>query len=425
MRVFVRLLDAYLKTPHISLSLLTLIYHVPVFASGPSATKNSPVLRSGMWIIALALVAVPLVSACSWSYLTWGLRSKSADPLFRFVRNGKAGYIDDTGRIIIEPTLPAGDNSSGEFHEGLLAVKEQDGFRYVDRSGSIVLTSDAWLAFDFSSGLAPASLYAGFPADKFPKWGFIDRRGNFTIPAQYYGVDPFSEGLARVSVAAEVGSTGYVDSSGQFVIPPRLTYGASFHEGRAAVIIDGPCRITNGGSCAPAEFRPTTRNASYDCRYAFIDKTGAPISSLRFDQAGDFSEGLAPAVVDGLWGYVDLSGQVSIPPRFEWAESFSDGLAAVRQDGKTGFIDHSGRFVIAPKFEGAESFSDGRALVSKMISQGNWAYTFIDRSGHTAFRGEYMSATSFNHGLAHVQTGKGRFSWINPSGKAVFSYVSQ
>jgi hypothetical protein len=373
----------------------------------------------------MALVAVPLVSACSWSHLIWGLRNKSADPLFRFVRSGKAGYIDVTGRIVIEPTLPAGDNFFGEFHEGLLAVKDQSGFRYIDRSGNIVLTSDAWLAFDFSSGLAPASRYAGFPADKFPKWGFIDRKGNFAIPAQYFWADPFSEGLARVSVAAEVCSTGYVDAGGQFVIPPRLTYGASFHEGRAAVIIDGPCRITNGGSCAPAEFRPTERNASYDCRYAFIDKTGAPISSLRFDQAGDFSEGLAPAVIDGLWGYVNLSGQVSIPPRFQWAESFSDGLAAVGQGGKAGFIDHSGRYVIPPRFEAAESFSDGRALVSKMISLGGRANSFIDRSGNTAFRGEYMAATSLNHGLAHVQTGKGRFSWINPSGKAVFSQVSQ
>lgn len=401
------------------------MYDVRVSGKRRRAVKNSVVLRFALWIFAIALAVVPFARACSWGYPIWGLRSKSAFPLFRFVRNGKAGYIDGSGNIAIEPTLPAGDNSSGEFHEGLMGIKDENGLRYVDHTGTVVFRSDAWLAFDFSEGLAPASRYAGFPSDKFPKWGFIDRTGKFAIPAQYYWADPFSEGLARVSVASEVGSTGYIDGGGRFVIPPRLTYGATFHEGRAAVIIEGPCRITNGGSCTPPAFMPTVSNASYHCRYAFIDRTGQPISDLRFDEAGDFSQGLAPVMIDGMWGYVDNSGQISLPAEFQWAGSFSEGLAVVRQDEKIGFIDRSGRFVIAPRFDAAEDFSEGRALVSKEVAPGQWTYRFIDRKGNPAFAGEYSAATSFNHGLAHVSTGKGVFSWINTSGKAVFSYKTQ
>jgi hypothetical protein len=396
-----------------------------VIGAASLAVNSQSVLRLLLWVFATTLLAVPAVRACTWSYLIWGLRSKSADPLFRFVRNGKAGYIDASGKIVIQPTLAVSDNWFGEFHEGLLGVKEQHGFRYLDRSGKIVFRSDAWLAFNFSGGLAAASRYAGFRDDKFPKWGFIDRTGHLAITPQYYSVDAFSEGLAGVSVAAEVGSTGYIDRRGEFVIPPRLSYGASFHQGRAAVIIDGPCRITNGGSCAPPEFRPTAQNASYDCRYAFIDKTGEPVSSLRFDGAGDFSEGLAPVRTGEHWGYLDRSGQISIQPGFEWAESFSDGLAAVTQGGKAGFIDRFGRFVIAPRFEAANSFSDGRALISRSSASGTLTYSFINKNGDSAFAGEYSAATSFNHGLAHVATGTGRFSWINTSGKAVFSYVWQ
>lgn len=306
-----------------------------------------------------------------------------------------------------------------------MGVKEEHGYRYIDRSGKVIFHSDAWLAFDFSGGLAPAARYAGYPNDIFPKWGFIDRTGQFVIAPQYFGVDPFSEGLARVSVSSEVGSTGYINSHGQFVIPPRLTYGASFHEGRAAVIIEGPCQIINAGSCAPAQFRPTVPNASYDCRYAFIDQTGEAVSSLRFDETGDFSEGLAPVLIDGGWGYVNHSGQIAIQPRFDRAESFSEGLAAVVQDGKTGFIDHSGRLVIGPRFEGADSFSDARALVWKGSASGMMTYSYIDRNGDSAFPGRYSAATSFNYGLAHVATAKGKFSWINTSGEAIFSYVAK
>jgi hypothetical protein len=312
------------------------------------------------------------------------------------------------------------------FHEGLVAIKDDKGYRYVDRAGATVFRTNAWLAFDFSEGLAPASRYAGSQNNAFPNWGFIDRTGSFAIAPQYYSVDPFSEGLARVSLSGEVGSTGYIDGRGNFAIPARLTYGSGFHEGLAAVIIGGPCRITNGGSCQRSEFKPTQPPGTYDCRYSFIDKSGKPVSDERFDDAQDFSEGLAAVRIGEAWGYVDRSGQISISAKFEFANPFSEGLAAVRQTGKTGFIDHSGSFVIPPRFESVDSFSDGRALVSANNSDGTQAYRFIDKTGKAAFPGKFAVAAPFSYGLAHVAlTGhlKGSSAWINTSGKSVFTYT--
>jgi hypothetical protein len=398
-----------------------LIYHgVRMIGVGNYANKS----RTLFCFAASVLLSVPVVRACEWSYTIWSIRSKPADPLFRFVRNGKAGYIDASGKVIIAASLPANDNAFGEFHEGLLAVKDDHGYRYMDRSGKVSFHSDAWLAFDFSEGFAPASQYAGFPNDKFPKWGFIDHAGGFAIAPQYQWVEPFSEGLARVSVSSEVGTTGYIDSRGQFVIPPRLTYGASFHEDRAAVIISGPCRITNGGSCQRAAFQPTEPRATYDCRYAFIDKRGEPVSDLRFDDAENFAEGLAPVRIGNQWGFVNRSGQISIPPRFQLAEPFSEGMAVVEEDGKMGFIDHAGNYVIRPQFESAESFSDGRAVVSKSDGPGIWNSRFIDKTGNSAFPGVFSAAAPFTYGLASVALDrKGTFAWINKSGRPVFTYV--
>ncbi len=192
-----------------------------------------------LWLATGALLSVSVVHACSWTYTIWSIRSKPADPLFRFEQNGKAGYIDATGKIVVRPTYPGGSNFLGEFHEGLLAVRDERGARYVDRSGKVVFRTDSRFSSDFFEGLAAAS-------SESSRWGFIDRTGRFTVPPQYYEVEAFSEGIARISVTGEVGSTGYIDKTGQFVIPPSLTYGSSFHEDRAAVIISGPCRITNG-----------------------------------------------------------------------------------------------------------------------------------------------------------------------------------
>jgi hypothetical protein len=394
--------------------------------AGNRTLRKAAFFRMLIYVTAGFLLSIPIARACSWSYLIWGIRSESADPLFRFVQNGKAGYINSSGIVVIRPTIPDGGNFFGEFHEGLLAVGEEHGFRYVNQSGETVLRTDAWSAFEFSEGLAQAGRYAGFPADKFPKWGFIDRSGHFVIAPEYFQVESFSEGLARVAVNSEVGSTGYIDHSGKFVIPPRLTYGSSFHEGRAAAIIGGPCRITNGGSCARPEFQTTQQQADYNCRYSFIDKAGEAVSDVRFDDAGDFSEGLAPIRIGRQWGYADRTGQISIPPRFQSAEQFSEGLAAVTEGNRVGFIDHLGVFVIPPRFENAESFSDGLALVSRMIRPGVWTYSFIDRKGNEAFPGEFSAATSFSHGLAHVRLNEaGGFAWINTSGVKIFTYVSR
>jgi hypothetical protein len=80
---------------------------------------NSAACAHKVWIIlSLAgsiLAFISLVHACEWDYVIWGIRSKSADSLFRFVRNGKAGYIDSTGKIVVNPTLPATSNALGEF----------------------------------------------------------------------------------------------------------------------------------------------------------------------------------------------------------------------------------------------------------------------------------------------------------------------
>ena len=155
--------------------------------------------------VAGASVFQPVLRGCEIEYFIWGIHSQTADPLFRFLRHGKTGYIDATGRIVIRPALPADKTSFNEFHEGLLGVRQDPGYGYVDRSGAIVVHANVWLAGDFSEGLAPAPI---FQLGRPPKWGFIDHTGHFAIPPEYSAVDAFSEGLASVTVS-DTGTSGY------------------------------------------------------------------------------------------------------------------------------------------------------------------------------------------------------------------------
>jgi len=64
-------------------------------------------------ISALLLLVPFFANACSWDYIIWQIRSRSADPLYRFVENGKAGYIDRTGKVVIKPQFEAYGNQGG------------------------------------------------------------------------------------------------------------------------------------------------------------------------------------------------------------------------------------------------------------------------------------------------------------------------
>src|ERR1700686_2614896 len=75
-------------------------------------------------------------------------------------------------------------------------------------------------------------------------------------------------------------------------------------------------------------------------KYGYMDANCKMVVPARFDEAFDFTEGLAAVRADGKWGYIDLSGQFAIAPRFETAMEFSEGLAAVRINGRWGYINN-------------------------------------------------------------------------------------
>jgi hypothetical protein len=85
------------------------------------------------------------------------------------------------------------------------------------------------------------------------------------------------------------------------------------------------------------------------------------------------------------YGYVNRRGVLVIPGPFEDAGEFSEGLARVSVKGRDGYIDTAGAIVIAPRFDGAMPFVGGLALV---VNGDLWSD--IDRRGrvvlHDAFR---------------------------------------
>jgi len=360
----------------------------------------------------LSLVATVLLGCEGVIFET---RRASDDPLYSFTPNGKTGYIDHTGKIVIPPTwrrlgyVP-------EFHNGLLNLDGQ----YVNATGEVIV--DGVSGTNFSEGLAAASMKGE------ALWGYIDTTGQFAISPRFEwgagsSISSFSEGLARIETH---GKSGFIDRSAVFVIKPQFLEAADFSEGMARVVAEGPCAYLPHVPCANVRVLGADAKGDVpECKFAFIDKTGRIISPLRFDDAGDFSEGLAAVKIGEFWGYVGKSGQLVIPAQFQYAGSFSSGRAPVAVDdgGAFGYIDKFGNITIDPQFEEAESFSDGLAVVSNEGER----YSYVDPQGRKAIAEDFATASPFFKGLAQVELisndSVDRYAYIDHAGKHVFTYA--
>ena len=290
-------------------------------------------------------------------------------------KNGKWGYIDKTGKVVIPYIY---DGAYG-FNEGLTRVQKDGKWGYIDKTGKAVIAFTYDDAYGFNDGLARVK--------KNGKWGYIDKTGKLIIPCEYDDEywdnnNGFNEGL---SAMRKNGKWGYIDKTGKAVIPFIYDEAYGFNNGLARVAKNG--------------------------KVGYIDKTGKVVISFIYDStSSDFSDGLARVrkETDGKTGYIDKTGKVVIPIEFDWAESFSEGLAAVAKNGKWGYIDKTGKVIIPYKYNDAESFSNGLAVVQEgFVQSGSVKMHYIDKTGKIVLTyenqgnlSEYGRLRSFNNGIA-------------------------
>ncbi len=131
------------------------------------------------------------------------------DMLYWIREDGKFGYIDNTGKIVIPVQY---ENTFG-FREGLAGVRINGKHGYIDRTGKLVIPAIFDSTYAFREGLAWVK--------QDGKYGYIDKAGNIVIPPQFDDAEDFSEGLAAVKIGKLY---GYIDRTGKMVIPPRFSH---------------------------------------------------------------------------------------------------------------------------------------------------------------------------------------------------------
>lgn len=279
--------------------------------------------------------------------LTGGYRFKEG--LWCFEKDGKQGYMDPNGHIVITPQF----ESAGDFTNGMAFVRKpgETLYGYIDTKGNYEIKPQFYDAGAFDEN--------GFALVRFkktdPTQSIIDRKGRLVVkgipyPAQENGFGGnihFTSGLALVKDTV-TNKYGYIDQSGKLVIPVQFSSAEEFtKEGRALVSVGG---LLDGEGLF---------GKMLGAKWTFIDTRGNPLMPyFRADEVGRFSEGLAAVKFNGLWGFINLKGEVVIEP--QWTERpslFEGGIARVMMksaaesdkpyssDVAVGYINQQGRYV--------------------------------------------------------------------------------
>ena len=373
--------------------------------------------------------------------------SNNTNPfLYRISDGNSYGFIDSTGKVIIEPKF----NYVGSFREGLAIVMLTDEwfgkYVFINQKGDTVLKPIFHLAIDpldlypfyktkmnennirsklieefsFSNGLA--LIYD----DSKQRFGYINKQGKIIIEPQYINATKFRGGYAVIQTSRDTSNwenthTGVIDSTGKIVIKDKYYILTRFSNNLAvgsfvtkkndgyspsSVLLNLKGNVINtiqGGFCLFEEFSGSYA-AGYDGLmnslfhnggYFIIDSSGSILKEKPGDEELYFEDLIINRgkyfwyKKNGKYGWFTLEPNQTIKildKRLydDIKGGFNkDGIACVLFKSSYGFIDTLGNFIIKPKFNNASDFHG--PLAGATLKSGS-----IKINGYINKKGEFV-----------------------------------
>jgi hypothetical protein len=334
--------------------------------------------------------------------------SKPENPLFQIIENGKTGFINSTGQVIIQPAF----RSAGDFSEGLAHARINGTYGYIDRTGNFLIQPQFDYAMPFSEGLALV-YKAGVPffinkkgekefesnfddmgsfkngravvRAKSGKQGYINKQGKLFIDTVYEVIKPFVSGLAVVWNPKQ-SQAGVIDTLGNFVIP----------FGKYAGISD----YADGYFKAEIHADPSDSIKGYQYYSTIIDRTGKTVISVADKNYCRIAEnvhcGLAQVYLskrtknkESYQGYINMKSEISInDTNYIYVNDFSGNRAFVQdKDQRYSMINTEGKIISQEKYHAVhdKGFRNGVTFVK----DANWKWGMIDTNANYIIKPQF------------------------------------
>ncbi|REE83885.1 alpha-tubulin suppressor-like RCC1 family protein [Paenibacillus taihuensis] len=272
------------------------------------------------------------------------------------------------------------------YSEGLAAVQRASNqlWTFINVHGQPAFSNQFTVAKDFHQGVAAVKLQDG--------WHFVKANGKFLNQVSYQNADSFSNGLAPVMLK---GKWGYIGLDGEMKITPQFASGAPFENGMAAVQMNGKWGFINltgklvikSSYSAAGSFSSQLAAVKQNDLWGYMNKAGVWVIKPRFQDAKGFTDSkLAPVKINGKWGYINATGKLEVPAQYEDASTFQEGCASIKKNGLWAIIQNNGKLLTPFQFVSIQPFKNNKA----------WAVTKAD-NGYISINGSWSYKAAIYH----------------------------
>lgn len=357
------------------------------------------------------------------------------------VKNIKYGLLDYNGNEL----LPCKYDSIYNLENNARIIKSGGKFGIINEQASFIAECK------YDSVLSPSPKYAPVMLNK--KWGFQDSDGNNIISFKYDDIHNYND---SVFVAKYNGKYGIADYNDKTIV--KFNCEMIYYK-----MFDSATYIVYGGKLAllNSQLKQVTDNLFTPGLVDFYDEnglaqfvlastnkhgiveveTGKTVIPFEYDEIYLPSEELIRAKKGEKYGYLNIKNEVIIPFIYDEANDFSEGLALVGKNYKVmmtnyglrckkkfGFINNKGKTEIPFMFadqtfvslNSGGGFHEGLAAIG--IDRPNYVYAgdigYINKKGDFVIAPQYKSASAFFCGVAIVEKDD-KYGAINKNGKVI------
>jgi hypothetical protein len=281
--------------------------------------------------------------------------------------------------------LPFGE--AGDFNEEGIFIGKNTGYNFYDYTGKKLNTKTYYSVVNFSDGicaLQETSTSVPHLADK----NFNKIKDLYT-----YFKGPYAEGLAYAT-NSQSGTIYYLNKKGIDVFNIAAKEGS---------------KCTNGFIIIKDK----------NDRFYHVNKTGKPISTKNWDEAGEFIEGLAMVKENGKWGFIDTLGKKIIDTKYDVVSNFSKGATMVKLNNEFFLINKKGEAIGTIKYEAAGVPDNGTFPVQKDKLAG-----LIDSKGNVIIDFKYNSILYMSEDRVWAAK-DGKWGLLDNKGKALTDFIYQ
>lgn len=194
------------------------------------------------------------------------------------------GYLDETGKTIIEPVY----EYAGEFEGDRAVVKlPGKGYALIDKNGKTLKNFEYSYVMNISDGMM------AFIPEQNGKYGYLNVKGDVAIAPMFLIAQNFKEGTAVVNASDDytVNQYGLIDKKGKYLIKPQYNGIIQLGDGMVALGIAIDANNIFAGS-----------------RYALATQDGAILTDFTYYNIEPFKNGATSAYDNTTTFFIDKEG---------------------------------------------------------------------------------------------------------------------